>query len=928
MAKKLTDDMLKWTLEVDGKPAQKSLGILEQKTKSLEKANRGLAVEMQKLKKKGKENTKEFKELESQYKENNKTIRQSKARMKELREEIGLTGLTSNQLKKKVRDLQLEMDNLTPHTPEWNRLNNELKVTNKRFSQVKAGGSKLNSMFGSIKKMLPTIGFAAMAAGAYQGLKRIISGSVQTRAEFSKYEAMLINTLGSQKLANAEFAKLQKFAAETPFQLSELTNSYVKLSNYGLQPTMDDMRRYGDLSASLGKSFDQYVEAIADATQFEFERLKEFGIRAKKQGDKIKFTFKGITTEVNAEAQVVQKYLSSLGDMAGVAGGMEKISKRIGGALSNSKDATDALENAIGKRLEPTLVENIRSWTKFKNSLADYIALKPSEKIQKEQDSLNVLVNSIISVNDNQKLRNDLIAELEREYPSFISNLNSEKVTNRELLSALKEANKEYLKRIKIAVVEEDLAEANKNQHEVQKKLRETVKNINAAYDQLVSVKKENATLDEKLVAIGKTSIMTQNSYVGAQMKSNRDLARNFKSTYDKLLKQQSEYISQYNVLLSEQSELGGDEEGTTTTHNVSTVKMTEFKDDGSDEKEMWKELDQEISNMISNWEEARQQFDEIKKEFGLGDDDLAIQQEAMAQLQKLRNDNVISLQEHEEAKKAIKDTYKLLELEADILYAETDGEEWAAKYALVQKQYDQEFAAAEGNRLRELKAKEKFEKNVDKINKDALAKKQAIKAKEDAIREAKLSSISNFGAQFAELVGKETALGKVGFLASKAKAISDIIISTQVANAKAVAMFPVTSGQPWVTINTIAGAMGVANVAKQVLGFEEGGFTNVRRAQDNKEFRARYQPNRRGFIDKPTVLVGENGNEFVSNAKAVSNPTVKPFLDVIDAAQRAGTIETLNLPAVMNSMAVEGRELGGYTNKKTSDDIEFDPQD
>ena len=64
--------------------------------------------------------------------------------------------------------------------------------------------------------------------------------------------------------------------------------------------------------------------------------------------------------------------------------------------------------------------------------------------------------------------------------------------------------------------------------------------------------------------------------------------------------------------------------------------------------------------------------------------------------------------------------------------------------------------------------------------------------------------------------------------------------------------------------------------------------------------FRADYDPDKRGFIDKPTVLVGEGGyghsKEWVASNAAVENPTVAPFIDIIDRAQRAGTIRTLDM--------------------------------
>jgi len=89
--------------------------------------------------------------------------------------------------------------------------------------------------------------------------------------------------------------------------------------------------------------------------------------------------------------------------------------------------------------------------------------------------------------------------------------------------------------------------------------------------------------------------------------------------------------------------------------------------------------------------------------------------------------------------------------------------------------------------------------------------------------------------------------------------------------------------------------------------GKESGGKFNVKRVQDGKTFSAEIDPAKRGYIGKPTVLVGESGEEFVVNAEGVNNPTIKPILDIINAAQEHGAVSTLNLPA-----AIQGRENGG----------------
>lgn len=171
---------------------------------------------------------------------------------------------------------------------------------------------------------------------------------INTTAEFQKMEAVLTTALGSNSAAKAAMDQIVNFASTTPFQVNELTDSFVKLANRGFVPTMEQMRNLGDLASSTGKSFDQLVEAILDAQTGEMERLKEFGVTAKSEGDRVQFTFKGITTEVQKSDKAIQEYLLSLGDLEGVAGSMEAISKTTGGAISNLEDNVTALFKNIG----------------------------------------------------------------------------------------------------------------------------------------------------------------------------------------------------------------------------------------------------------------------------------------------------------------------------------------------------------------------------------------------------------------------------------------------------------------------------------------------------------------------------------------------------------------------------------------------------
>jgi hypothetical protein len=258
-----------------------------------------------------------------------------------------------------------------------------------KFRALQAAAGQSNSKVDDLnKKMNQTSSIASglgrALAGAFAVGSVIALGKdiIETTAKFQKYDAVLTNTLGSADKARQAQQMITDFAAKTPFQVDELIGSYVKLANQGFTPTQKELTKLGDLASSQGKSFNQLTEAVLDATTFQFERLKEFGIKASQHGDKIKFTFKGVTTEIGKNSDEVRKYLLSLGDMKGVAGGMEAISKTIGGQISNLADSFDALKVKIGGMFSDGISSGIGFLSNILggvNKFLDFISTKGSE---------------------------------------------------------------------------------------------------------------------------------------------------------------------------------------------------------------------------------------------------------------------------------------------------------------------------------------------------------------------------------------------------------------------------------------------------------------------------------------------------------------------------------------------------------------------
>ena len=239
------------------------------------------------------------------------------------------------ELTAQIQGLKSGLDNASAQLTKFNeKTNNTGKNAEKDFDAIGSAASKVGGIVAG-----------AFAVGSVVNFGR---GVIAATSEFQKFEAVLSNTLGSSSAAQLALSQIQEFAATTPFQVDELTGAFVKLANQGFKPNIDQMRLLGDLASSTGKSFDQLAEAILDAQTGEFERLKEFGVRAAVAGDQVTFTFKGIKTQVDNTSEAIRGYVLSLGAAEGVSGSMEKISGTLGGRISNVQDSFTQLQTTIG----------------------------------------------------------------------------------------------------------------------------------------------------------------------------------------------------------------------------------------------------------------------------------------------------------------------------------------------------------------------------------------------------------------------------------------------------------------------------------------------------------------------------------------------------------------------------------------------------
>jgi len=197
---------------------------------------------------------------------------------------------------------------------------------------------------------------------------------VDVTRRFQQLQAQLETATGSAQRAAVAFDALKDFAATTPYSVEQATDAFIKLTNLGLSPSEKALRAYGNTASAMGKELNQLIEAVADASTGEFERLKEFGIKARQEGDNVTFTFRGVATTVRKEAGEIEEYLQRIGEVE-FAGAMARQADTLNGALSNLGDATDQLFMSISELGAGEIFEDIiRGATSGIQELTDMIA--------------------------------------------------------------------------------------------------------------------------------------------------------------------------------------------------------------------------------------------------------------------------------------------------------------------------------------------------------------------------------------------------------------------------------------------------------------------------------------------------------------------------------------------------------------------------
>lgn len=987
MAKGLTEDQINWILSVDASEAQQEIRKLVKTNRELVNVNKERRQELIKLEAAGKKETEEYKNLEAEVKKASRSISENNKIMGELEKKLDITGLTMVQLKKKARDLQRQLDQTvqSAHPDEYQALQNELDRVRGRMDELRASGRHVQNEMSYTEKAVSKLTVAMklfVAVQLWQYLKDIGTQAYNTRKEFATYEAVLKNATGSTKAAASAMKMIQTLAADTPASVAEWTQAYIKLVNRGITPTKEELIQMGDIASSQGKDIDQFIEALLDAMTGENERLKEFGITASKNGETTAFTFRGVTTEVQNTDQAIKNYILSLGKVQGVQGAMAIQMEELAGLESNLGDQMDSIYNKIGKKLEPA-IKSFMGWLGGSLGKLSSLLDSSSDSFQKQYDKVFALEEKVPDLiaryneltaktslsKDEQSELNSLMKELSRIMPGAISgwdeygnilSISTDKIdeyvsSQKRLLAAMNDEEINVTKK-KMKEAQEDIAtyqkllkdggqwKTNRNTGdmffvkwtpdqvaEFEKNIKEASEiyaNQQAYLDELtgksiekrMEERKKEAQITKELNAMNKETLAAwiadernaANQYMEIAKRIYNSRFPDKKGSDDDkndpvkaALEQQKLIYQQQQIELKKRYLSGNDEQLQTQTQFNKAMEELLLQDLNARlaifglEKDQRQQLEQQILDIRIK---AMEDFYQKKAELESRETTLKRQsnEEVMAQ-----NDEWMSQQ----MKKLQDDHQKRTEIIQQSLQAQVGQyQEYGSQIgnALGQVLSGQEnMLTAFGNTMVDIL----FDVLSQIINQkiaEATAVAIAEQAKAAAISAAQPDSVATFGATAAARTAVIGGLIMAGLTAAKT-ALKGLLSK----GSKADSITTSSDGNTYYT---------------RVPGKASGGYIDVTRAQDGRTYHAALEPSMRGFVSRPTVIVGEGpagmSREWVASNDAVRNPTVAPILSILDAAQQAGTIRSLDLNKYIQARSLMGKAEGGNISSSSPAEV------
>jgi tape measure domain-containing protein len=306
---------------------------------------------------------------------------------------------------------------------------------------------------------------AALSAAAGISFGAAISEGIRLNAEYEKTRTTIGVLLKDLNRADALLAKLNQFAAETPFGTDQINQAAQALLAFGESEAtvITRLKEIGAISAGTGKDFNElttiYGKARVAGVLYaeDINQLVEAGIPIVQQFAKQMGVSESRVKVLASEGKIgfgqLQTAFKNMTKEGGQFSGLlEAQSKTVIGLASTFRDS---LSNSL-RQAFAGVIPIIKELLGFLNNLVG-ATKSQSQALEEERVGFLGVANQIRLTNVGTEERIKGINTLKQQYPQFLGQINAEKVTNEQLQPILDKINQSYIIRIALQKQQEKL---------------------------------------------------------------------------------------------------------------------------------------------------------------------------------------------------------------------------------------------------------------------------------------------------------------------------------------------------------------------------------------------------------------------------------------------------------------------------------------
>lgn len=296
-----------------------------------------------------------------------------------------VVGLNTTGFDKSLKNIEKNLNNTSKQgCADFNKMEKSFSEMTSKFQKMEASFRTTNTSLAQIGSTL-TGAFRGLAAVVnVAGIAAVISQVTSNLQQAEQAVSSLTAVTGRLDTARVLFDDLNNLSREIPQDFNQITQAALTLNKAGLQPTSQNIKSLAAIALGTGQSLTGVAQAMSNAAMGQLRGLRQLGVNAVQEGDKLKLTYRGVTETVKADTKSLQQYMNRLAEnsfgevleyqMEGVTGATKQMGEAWGDLyrtlgesgvgdiiIQAMHDVRDVLDSVTAKLNSPEWASYIKS---------------------------------------------------------------------------------------------------------------------------------------------------------------------------------------------------------------------------------------------------------------------------------------------------------------------------------------------------------------------------------------------------------------------------------------------------------------------------------------------------------------------------------------------------------------------------------------